>query len=147
MTLTLVPVQLARPGYRFAFTGPNAGEECRDCPFQKLCFGLAPGHVYEVTRVRDVEHPCNLHEPGRVRVVEVQQTAFTSTVERRRLRGTAATWTPIPCGRPDCAHWALCHPVGPAQGASYAIEEVGETVACPARFDIARVRLRARDAS
>lgn len=144
MTLTLVPRELAQPGYRFSFLGPNPGDECRGCPFQKLCFGLAPGRVYEVARVRDVVHPCNLHEPGRVRVVEVEETAFTTTVERRRLRGTAATWTPVPCGRPVCGHYHLCHPVGPAPGASYAIEEVGDTVECPADYDIARVRLRAR---
>jgi uncharacterized protein UPF0179 len=88
--LTLVPDALAAKGYQFTFVGANKGEECVGCPFQKLCFGLAPGHAYKVTAVRPVTHPCALHEGGRVRAVEVAEVPFAATLERRHLRGTAA---------------------------------------------------------
>jgi hypothetical protein len=143
MPLTLVPETLAQPGRRFAFRGPNPGEECKGCPYQKLCFGLAPGHTYAVTAVRDVTHPCALHEGGRVRVALVEASDFATSVETRLLRGTAATWTPVPCGRPDCANYGLCHPVGPAAGARYEVAAQEGGLPCPAGFDLTKVRLKA----
>lgn len=154
MAITLVPEAYAKPGARFTFRGPNdgkavagtnTGEECAACPFTKLCFGLVPGRTYEVSAKRGVTHPCELHEGGRVHVVTVEQTDMPSTVETRLLRGTAAHWTPIPCGRPDCANYALCHPVGPAPGAKYAITEQAGRLECPAGYELTRVRLKMMD--
>lgn len=145
MALTLVPVALARKGYRFTFNGPNAGEECQGCPVQKLCFGLQPGRRYEVRAVRDVKHPCGLHEEGRVRVVEVEEVPFTATLERKHLRGTAAPWTWLVCRRPSCQNWSLCHPVGPVRGARHAIVKQEGSVECPVGFDLERVQLKKMD--
>ncbi|MEA3203107.1 MAG: uncharacterized protein QOI63_777 [Thermoplasmata archaeon] len=142
MPLTLVPDTLARRGLGFTFVGANAGPECAGCPFQKLCFGLQPGHRYEVTALREVTHPCALHEGGRVRVAEVVDAPFASTVETRLLRGTAATWTPIPCGMPECPTWALCHPVGPLPGVRDQIVAEEGPVPCPAGFELTRVQLK-----
>jgi hypothetical protein len=142
MALTLVPDTLARRGYRFTFNGPNTGPECQGCPYQKLCFGLAPGHRYEVQALRDVTHPCALHEGGKVRVAQVEEVSFSSTVETRLLRGTAATWTPIPCGRPDCPNWSLCHPVGPKPGIRHEVTAMEGALPCPAGFGLTKVRLK-----
>jgi uncharacterized protein len=136
---------LAQPGYRFTFQGPNAGDECKGCPFQKLCFGLKPGHRYQVAALRDVRHPCALHEPGKVRVVTVEEVPFTSSLERRHLRGTAAPYTPVPCRRPSCKNWALCHPVGITPGVRHAIVAQEGVLECPAGYDLERVQLRKMD--
>ncbi|MHB8632412.1 MAG: UPF0179 family protein [Thermoplasmatota archaeon] len=141
-TLTLVAEGLARPAYKFRFLGPNAGPECQGCPFQRLCFGLRPGGAYEVSSVRDVVHPCGLHEGGRVRVALVEEIPFSSTLETRLLRGTAAPWVPIPCGRPDCSKWAVCHPVGREAGARHEVVARGESVSCPAGYELTQVLLR-----
>lgn len=141
MPLTLVPECNAAPGHAFHYLGPNAGEECQGCPFQRICFGLEPGRHYRVTAVRDVVHPCNLHADGRVRVVEVQPQPFETSLETKHLRGTAATWNPVPCGWPECANWKTCHPVGPPAGAKYAIQGVGQRLDCPAGYEVQRVRL------
>ena len=141
-TLTLVPDTYAAQGTRFTYAaGPQPPEECAGCPFQKLCFGLAPGHRYQVKVLRDVTHPCALHDGGRVRVAEVEEVPFPSTVETRLLRGTAVTWSPLPCARPDCANYALCHPAGPQPG-KHAVVASGDPVACPAGYEITRVELR-----
>ena len=142
MALTLVPDTLARRGLRFTFVGANAGPECDGCPFKKLCFGLQPGHAYQVTALREVTHPCGLHEGGRVRVVEAEETTFQSSLERRHLRGTAAHWAPVPCGRPDCASYAFCHPVGPRGGKRHEIVATEGALECPAGFDLERVKLK-----
>ena len=140
--LTLVPDALAARGFRFTFAGPNTGEECAGCPFQKLCFGLTPGRSYAVKSVRQVAHPCALHDTGKARVVVVEEVAFPATLERHHLRGTAAPWTAPACGRPSCANWALCHPVGHTAGARHAITAQHGAVECPVGFDLERVDLK-----
>lgn len=140
-SLTLVPETLAEKGYRFFFHGPNDGPECESCPVRLLCFRIPAGRHYEVTQVRKVTHPCDLHEGERVQVCLVEEVPFETTLERKHLRGTAARWDPVPCGYPECPQYALCHPVGPAKGAKYTIKETGDKVDCPMHYDIARVVL------
>lgn len=141
MVLTLVPESHAAPGRSFFFVGPNLGDECQGCPFQRICFGLEPGRHYAVKAVREVVHPCNLHDGGRVQVVEVEPQPFATSLEEKHLRGTAATWVPIPCGMAECSNWSTCHPVGPTPGIRYEIKETGERMECPANFEVRRVRL------
>lgn len=140
--LTLVPAALAEPGRRFTFAGPNAGDECKGCPFQKLCFGLKPGHTYQVATLRDVSHPCALHDDGKVRVVTVEEAPFAASLERHHLRGTAAPWTPPPCRKPSCRNWGLCNPKGHPTGARYAITAQQGKVECPAGYDLEKVALK-----
>lgn len=137
--LTLVPPGMAQQGRRFSFVGPN-DEECQGCPFRKLCFNLEPGGVYEVSEVRQVRHPCRLHDGEEVQVVRVVPAPFVSSVEAKKLRGTAVTWQPVPCGYPKCPQYGLCHPVGPARGQRYQVEDEG-AMDCPAGFELRRVRL------
>lgn len=141
MTLTLVPGPMASKGQAFTFLGPNAGPECDGCPFKRLCFGLEPGTHYEVRAVRSVTHPCGLHDEGRVHVVEVASAPFATSVETRLLRGTAATWTPIPCGMPECGNYALCHPTGIPPGRHEIVGQEG-SLDCPAGYELTRVRLK-----
>lgn len=141
--LTLVPLGHAKLGARFTFMGANPGDECDGCPLQRLCFGLQPGQRYRVAEVRAAVHPCNLHDDGKVQVVRVEPIAFESSVETKRLRGTAVTWSPIDCGFAECANWKLCHPIGPAAGAKYRVEGDGEALPCPMHYDLRKVRLQA----
>lgn len=142
MPLTLVPSTLAKKGYTFTFNGPNKDIECAACPFQKLCFGLQPGRRYAVKDVREVQHPCELHDEGKVRAVVVEEVPFTASIERKHLRGTAAPWTAPDCKRPDCGNWSLCHPVGPLPGARHAITRQHGTLECPAGLDLEKVDLQ-----
>lgn len=144
-SLTLVPEAYAAKGSRFTFAGPNAGTECAACPFQKLCFGLKPGHAYQVAARREVTHPCALHDGGRVRVVQVEEASFPATLERRHLRGTAAPWEAPNCRKPSCKNWALCHPAGHQEGARHAVVAQKGAVVCPAGFDLERVELKPMD--
>ncbi len=144
MELTLVPTTLAGVGYRFTFQGANDESPCKECPVRGLCFRLVPGQTYEVTGLRPVQHDCGHHEGGKVQVCEVEEVSITSTVEARRLRGTAVTWKPIPCGMPECSSWSLCHPAGPPADASYEVKGEAPGPECPAGYDLRRVELRLR---
>lgn len=140
--LTVVPGHLAAPGRRFAFNGPNQGDECDGCPVKRLCFDLQPGTTYRVAEVRAVEHPCKLHDGDKVRVVRVVPDTVQTTAETKRLRGTAITWKPVDCGYPECPNWKLCHPTGPARDVRYAVEKEGAKVDCPMNYDIRRITMR-----
>ncbi|MEA3191382.1 MAG: uncharacterized protein QOD77_1964 [Thermoplasmata archaeon] len=144
MTLTLVPESLASAGARFTFRGANAAPdaECAGCPLQKMCFGLQAGATYQVTGVREVTHPCALHDGGRAHVVTVEPAAVATSLETRLLRGTAATWSAMPCARPECPSYALCHPAASPSGARYAIEKDEGALPCPAGYDLSKVRLK-----
>lgn len=140
--LTLVPEAMAQPGRRLTFAGPNAGEDCAGCPFRALCFRLEPGRRYEVTGLREVWHPCRLHDGDRVRVAEVREVPILTSIEDRHLRGTAASWAPVACGRPQCPRYGFCHPQGLKQGARHQIVATGAAIECPAGFDLHEAQLR-----
>ncbi len=122
--------------------GSNTGPECEGCPYQKICFGLQPGSTYQVTTVRDVVHPCALHDEGRVQVVMAEESDFATSIETKKLRGTATTWTPVPCGMPECPKYGFCHPLGPVGGRRYEVGADEGSMACPAGFELSRVRLK-----
>lgn len=140
--LTLVPAALAQRGYRFTFAGPNKGGECDGCPFQKLCFGLDAGRTYQVTGMREVTHPCALHDEGKVRVALVEEVPFAASLERHHLRGTAAPWKGPDCGRPSCSNWKLCHPVGHTAGTRHQIVAQRGALVCPHGLDLEHVELK-----
>lgn len=142
--LTLLPSTLAATGYRFTYRGDGRFEECEGCPVKGVCYRLEPGRRYEVQAVRDVEHPCNLHETGRVRVCTVQEIPLHTSLETKHLRGTAAHWRPVPCGYPECPNNRLCHPVATPEG-RYAIVEDRGQLRCPMGYDLHTVTLEPLD--
>ncbi len=139
--LTLVPAGLARTGYRFTFMGDADDEACHGCPVRQVCFRLEAGRRYEVVEVRDVRHPCGLHDEDKVAVCKVEPVAFTSTVETKSLRGTAVTWKPIPCGFPECPNNPICHPTGLPSGRHVVDKEHG-ALECPMHYQLTRVTMR-----
>lgn len=141
-TLTLVPSTIARPGLRFWYQGDPKAMECEGCPVRALCYRLEPGRRYEVKVLRDIQHPCELHDEGRVTVCEVQEVPFQSSVKAGRLRGTAAHWEPVPCGMPECPQYGFCHPVGPVRDTKMEIVSDDGAMECPAGFDLHRVTMK-----
>lgn len=142
VSLTLLPAAMAKRGAGFTFTGDPGDEACEGCPVRSLCFRLEPGYRYRVVEVRNKTHQCRLHDGDQVQVCTVEEAPMTSTVEARRLRGTAVHWDPIPCGFPECPNNPLCHPVGVPAGKRFQVEAEEGPVACPMHYDLRKVRLR-----
>jgi uncharacterized protein (UPF0179 family) len=138
MQLTLVPTTLATPGYLFRNYGDQNAEECDGCPVRAVCFKTPPGH-YEIVEVRDVQHPCKLHE-GTMSVCTAKEVPTVTTLEVKLLKGTATNWGAIECGFPECKNNALCHPRMDA--GHMEIVSVGETIECPMHYEIKQVSLR-----
>lgn len=139
--LTLVPSTLARTGYRFRYQGDPGDEACDGCPVRSICYRLEAGRTYAVKEVRSVEHPCALHDGDKVRVCTAEPVPSVTTVEARRLRGTAVTWEPVPCGYPECDKYALCHPAGQPAGRYEVMDDLGDEE-CPMHYKLRRVRVQ-----
>ncbi len=134
--VTLLGTLLAKPGLTYIVGRP--GPECEPCAFKALCHNLPVGHRYRVARVREVTHPCAVHE-GPVRVIEVEPARFETTfVGRGAVAGSTAQFQEKGCGRPDCPSWAVCHPPGLPPGLRVRLLEDRDAPACPAGLTLRR---------
>ena len=81
MILTLLPKNLAKAG--FSFVAGKGDTECKDCRFFKTCVdNLKPGRIYTVTSVRNIEHPCKIHDSG-VKIVEVKESQIEAAIPKK----------------------------------------------------------------
>ncbi len=107
--LTLVGVRQAKIGFKFIHCG--AVDLCKSCTLQKVCIeNLEPGRVYEVVNVRDVVHPCKIHEDG-VKTVEVVFSPILAVLDSKQaVKGALILYKPIECHFSDCPNINLCNP-------------------------------------
>ena len=104
--ITLLSSSQAHPGFTFVFQG--GAPICRTCPYRHACLTLEPGHRYEVTQVRPVQHPCALQE-GPANVVEVRPMARPFVVEPGvAIAGGSIEVSRYRCLRLDCPSYELC---------------------------------------
>ena len=144
-TITLIGEAQAKVGGRFRFEGPNDGPDaaCAPCKLKGACFNLEPGETFEVVAVRDKQHPCYLHESGKVRVVEVERAAHEVILPARGIiEGESFLYPERACEFRGCAMWREC--VGSPLRANYAykVVEVGQVAPCPLGYALRRARVQ-----
>jgi uncharacterized protein len=127
--ITLLAVAESREGFQFVFQG--GAPVCRTCPYRHACLTLDPGRRYEVTRVREITHPCALQETD-AHVVEVKPVPRPLVVEARSaLVGSQVEVGRYRCGRLDCPNWTICAGPSLPPKQRYRIERVdGEAAEC-----------------
>jgi uncharacterized protein len=104
--ITLLAIGESRPGFQFIYQG--GGPPCRTCPFRHACLTLDAGRKYEVTKVRDVTHPCALQETD-AHVVEVKPVARSLVIDSRSaIVGSQVEVGRFACRRLDCPNWTIC---------------------------------------
>ncbi|AEH24003.1 UPF0179 family protein [Pyrococcus yayanosii] len=130
MVITLVGEKLAKPGLEFIYYGP--AEPCKTCRLARVCTGnLEPGRRYKIVRVRNIEHPCPLHE-GKVRVVEVVEPAIEVAVEPRlAIVGSKIKLSFVDCDDPEKAE--LVRPEGLFEGDTVKILDIVGEFECRGR--------------
>ena len=144
-TITLLGESQARVGARFQYTGPNDAPDaaCAPCKLKPTCFNLEPGDSYEVVAVRDKQHPCYLHESGKVRVVEVDRAAHDVILPSRGIiEGESFLYPERSCDFRGCAMWRECVGAPLRPGFSYKVAQVGPPVACPLGYALRRARVQ-----
>ncbi len=127
--VTLVGEKHAKKGNKFIYIGPLS--ECRECKVKTVCFNLEVGRTYEIKEIRQMHHPCKIHEGG-VRAVEYEKqpiqhaVSAESAIEKARITVEARE----PCINRGCEHYRLCFPLGIKNGTQYEISSVKGTITC-----------------
>ena len=130
MTITVVGVKQARPGYTFLFSGP--ADSCRQCEYYRACSGsLESERVYRVMKVLKKELPCIL-ESDKGRVVEVEESSKEVLVDSKSaIAGAIITLSLTDCKRYECKNRDRCFPLGLLGGDRCKILQVGDEITCP----------------
>ncbi len=134
--VTLVGEQLAVEGEEFTYLGSNS--ECRNCQLKTVCFNLKPGRRYRITKLREKNHDCNLHE-GKVVVVEVDELPLTVAVPTEPSEGNTTTVKKQACKNIGCDSFEFCTNIGLQNGRSYVVKKVYEKIKCPKNHELYRV--------
>ena len=142
MILTLLPKNLAKPG--FSFLAGEGDKECKECRFYKTCVeNLKPGRIYTVSSVRNIEHPCKIHDSG-VKIVEVNESKIEAAILKKYAIEGATSIFSFSCNE-RCQYHDLCVPDGIKIGDKFHIIAVNEKLECPLGNNILRITLKRKD--
>ncbi|MEM1657540.1 MAG: UPF0179 family protein [Candidatus Jordarchaeales archaeon] len=138
--LTLVGSMQAKIGFRFVHYG--SAEPCNSCQLKKVCIeNLEPGRIYEVVNVRELTHPCTLHENG-VRAVEVILSVVPAALEpKQAVKGATIVYRDVECAY-NCTNIDVCKPSALKPGDRCIVEEVNGNIVCPMGKSMKVVLLR-----
>jgi len=142
ITTTLIGKALAQKGMKFLYVGDTI--ICKKCEYYKVCQeNLERNRVYEILRVKNIEHPCNLHE-GSVVLVEVKEADIEAIIPTRKaIEGGITEFEPIDYSLIKCKEYRhLCHPPGLFKGDKVQIVKVLEKINCNKDKSFSRVILR-----
>lgn len=142
MILTLLPKNLAKPG--FSFVAGKGDNECKGCRFYKTCVdNLKPGRIYTVSSVRNIEHPCKIHDSG-VKIVEVNESQIEAAIPKKfAIEGATGVFS-FSCNE-RCQYHDFCIPDGIKIGDKFHIIRIIEKIECPLNNNILRVTLKRKD--
>ncbi|MHA2370185.1 MAG: UPF0179 family protein, partial [Candidatus Hodarchaeales archaeon] len=128
----------AKEGYRFIYLGSTS--QCEACRLQGVCLtNLESGRLYEVVSVRDVAHPCAVHD--RVVTVTVHEPAHEVAVRSRvAIPGSTLTWSDSQCDQVLCENYSsLCKPEYLHPGDRLHIKGKNGVVACPQGVKLTKI--------
>jgi uncharacterized protein (UPF0179 family) len=109
--ITLIGIKLAEKGLKFMYYGPSA--ECEECRFKSTCIdSLEEGRMYIITDVKETEHPCPVHELGKVKVVEAERADITALVDSKKAFEGSVLIFEFPECDSECTMKDLCFPEG-----------------------------------
>jgi len=123
----------------------GANAECENCRFKNTCIdSLEEGRIYVITDVKDTEHPCRVHEGGKVKVVLVERSDIESLIDSKiAFEGSNILFNPPKCDE-ECPNQNLCFPEGLCNGDKCKIlKNIGKTdYECVKGLNLRRVLLK-----
>lgn len=141
--ITLIGNNLAEKGLKFMHYG--AASQCDTCRFKATCIeSLEEGRIYRIREVKNTEHPCMVHDSGKVKVVDVEKAIIKAAINSKRaFEGSNIVFSPPECDQ-ECSMRELCFPEGlyPEDKCKIA-KKMGKTSEkCPKGFDLSVVMLK-----
>lgn len=109
--ITLIGNELADKGLKFMHYG--AASQCEKCRFKGTCIdSLEEGRLYRIREVKNTEHPCMVHDSGKVKVVDVEKATIKTAIDSKRaFEGSNIVFIPIKCEE-NCSMREICFPEG-----------------------------------
>jgi hypothetical protein len=136
--VTLIGERLANENEEFIYLGPN--NECRNCKLKTVCFNLKVGRHYKITKKRDKQHTCNVHD-GNVCVVEVSELPILTTTEKEIQEGTKSEIKKKECKNIGCIYFDLCTNKAIQKGKTYTIKKVYDKIDCPKNYELYKIEI------
>lgn len=109
--ITLIGINLAEKDLEFLHCGGTSA--CEKCRFKNTCIDtLEEGRVYTIKDVKDTQHPCPIHEGGKVKVVDVEKSDIKALIDSKiAFEGSNIIFKPTQCDN-KCKQKDLCNPAG-----------------------------------
>ncbi|MFA0832511.1 MAG: UPF0179 family protein [Methanobacterium formicicum] len=141
--ITLIGNNLAEKGLKFMHYG--AASQCDTCRFKATCIeSLEEGRIYRIREVKNTEHPCMVHDSGKVKVVDVEKAIIKAAINSKRaFEGSNIVFSPPECDQ-ECSLRELCFPEGlyPEDKCKIAKKMGKPSEKCPKGLDLSVVMLR-----
>ena len=126
--VTLIGENLAIEGEEFTYLGST--NECRSCQLKTVCFNLKPTRKYRITKIREKQHECNVHE-GKVFVVEVEELPLTVAIDKEPAEGATAIVEKKECKNIGCGSFDICASTSLQNGKKFTVKKVYGKMECP----------------
>ncbi|UCD14724.1 MAG: UPF0179 family protein [Thermoplasmatales archaeon] len=136
--VTLIGELLAKENEEFIYLGPN--NECRNCKLKTVCFNLQQGRQYKITKVRDKQHNCNLHERNVV-VVEVSILPLVASIDKKLSEGAETKVNKKECKNIGCNYFDICTNNAVQNDKTYTLKKAYEKIECPEGYELFKVEL------
>lgn len=137
--VTLIGEKLAKEGNEFVYL--RANNDCRSCKLKTVCFNLKPGRRYQITKIRNKRHSCNVHD-GNTAVVEVMEMPITAIIDKKISEEYTTKIEKKECGNIGCIHYELCNNIALQKNKNYKITKIyNDIVDCPIGHDLQRAEL------
>ena len=136
--VTLIGERLAEENEEFIYLGPN--NECKNCKLKTVCFNLKLGRRYKITKKREKQHNCNVHE-GNVVVVDVSELPILTYTDKKLTEGTKININTKDCKNIGCENFEICINKAIQKGKTYTIKKVYEKIDCPENYELYKIEL------
>lgn len=136
--VTLIGECLAEENEEFIYIGPN--NECKNCKLKTVCFNLKLGRQYKITKKREKQHGCNVHE-GNVVVVEVSELPILTSIDKKVTEGAKINIHKKDCKNIGCDNFEICINKAIQKGKTYTVKKVYERIDCPENYELYKIEL------
>jgi uncharacterized protein (UPF0179 family) len=136
--VTLIGEQLAKEDEEFIYLGPN--NECKNCKLKTVCFNLKSGRQYKITKIREKQHNCNVHE-GNVVVVEVSELPILTLIDKKVSEGAKIKVDKKECKDIGCDYFSICTNKAMQKVKMYKVKRVHGKIECPEGYDLYKIEL------
>ncbi|WP_337859897.1 UPF0179 family protein [Ferroplasma sp.] len=138
--ISLIGVELAKPGLVFTFRGALSGK-CDECRIKSVCFNLEPGRSYKIKEVKEQVNPCFIYDKNKVSTIEVEEVPDTYNVQngKRLMEGSSIELRSMKCDYLTCPNIEKCNLLNMKANKKIVVKNIKSRLNCPKGYDMREV--------